>query len=286
MKINNSNGRVDLHVHTYFSDGVLSPEEVVEKALEKGLRAISITDHDSVEGVSPAITAANDTHIDIVPGIEISASFNKKKEVHILGYFVDWEDEDLGKALAHMRDKRIERIEKMLELLRRQGMQITREEVLALSPHGTVGRLQLARMLVEKGLVKDLRTVFDRYIGNGKPCHVGHEYLYYGDAIDMIKNAGGVPVLAHPGTMKSDDEIPLFVEAGIRGIEAYHTKHWPSTSNKYTEIAERYGLLVTGGSDCHGLPEDDMLMGKVYVGYETVAELKEESRRIRNEKTS
>jgi predicted metal-dependent phosphoesterase TrpH len=283
MKMNGKSGEVDLHVHTYFSDGLLSPEEVVKKALGMELKAVSITDHDSVEGVFPAIRAAEGTALEIVPGIEISASM-KAREVHILGYFIDWKDEDLVKALDVMREKRIERLRKMVQLLQGKGMDISAEEVMATSPKGTIGRLQLARVMINKGLAKDMRTAFDRYIGNGRPCHVGHEYLDYKKAIRMIREAGGVPVLAHPGTMGDDEDIPLYVEAGLRGLEAYHTKHWPATANRYAEMASKYDLLITGGSDCHGTWEENMLMGTVGVGYETVEKLREEARNIRDEK--
>ncbi|MGB2600865.1 MAG: PHP domain-containing protein [Candidatus Omnitrophota bacterium] len=285
MKMNGNSGEVDLHVHTYFSDGLLSPKEIVEKALEMGLRAISITDHDSVDGVFPAIQAAEGTELEIVPGIEISASMGEN-EAHILGYLIDWKEGDLTKALNAMREKRIERMHKMVRLLQEKGMDISDEEVIESSPLGTIGRLQLARVMVHKNLVKNLRTAFDGYIGNGKPCHVGHEYLDYVKAINMIRKAGGVPVLAHPGTMGSDKDIPIYVEAGLRGLEAYHTKHWPATSDRYTEMASKYGLLITGGSDCHGILGKDMRMGKVRVGYDTVEKLREEARIIRDEKIS
>ena len=285
MEMNGKNGEVDLHVHTYFSDGLLSPEEVVEKALGMGLRAVSITDHDSVDGIFPAMRAAEGTDLEIVPGIEVSASM-KASEVHILGYFIDWKDQSLVKALDVMREKRVERLHKMVHLLQGKGMDISAEEVMATSPKGTVGRLQLARVMVQKNLVKDMRTAFDRYIGNGRPCHVGHEYLDYKKAIRMIRKAGGVPVLAHPGTMGNDEDIPLYLEAGLRGLEAYHTKHWPATANRYAEMASKYDLIVTGGSDCHGMWEEKMLMGTVSVGYETVEKLREEARNIRDEKVS
>ncbi|MFC1548739.1 PHP domain-containing protein [Candidatus Omnitrophota bacterium] len=282
MKNNNSAGVVDLHVHTNFSDGILSPEEVVTRAINAGLKAIGITDHDCIEGIAPAMKAAENTGLEIVPGVEISAS-RDKGEVHILGYFIDRENPELLKALDRMKENRVERMRKMLDLLREKNIDIDEEKVTGDAPDGTVGRLQLARAMVRENAVRDLKEAFDRYIGNGKPCHVGHEYLGYEKAIEIIKKAGGVPVLAHPGTMGKDAHIPLYVNAGLRGLEAYHSKHWPGTADRYLRVAAKYGLLITGGSDCHGMGKEEILLGRIRVGYDIVEKLREEAEKIRNE---
>ncbi|MEA3489681.1 MAG: PHP domain-containing protein [Candidatus Omnitrophota bacterium] len=274
---------VDLHVHTIYSDGMFSPGEVVKRAVEMGLRAVAITDHDCVEGILPSIEAAKGTGLEIVPGVEISAA-KGGSEIHILGYFIDWKDPFLVVIFRRMRENRVERMRSMVSLLCGQGIDIDIEEVLTSAPAGTVGRLHLARVMLESGVVRDLNEAFDRYIGNGKSCHVKHERLDYGKAIDIIRKAGGVPVLAHPGTMGNDEDIPDYVKAGLRGIEVYHSKHRPSVNDRYIKIANEYDLLKTGGSDCHGMGVGEVLLGRVKVGYEVVEKLKEEAEKIRGGK--
>lgn len=273
----------DLHVHTIYSDGTFQPEKVVKKALELNLKAVSITDHDCVDGISPAIEAAEGTDLEIVPGVEISAS-KGDSEIHILGYFIDWEAPFLVKALKRIQKSRLERLKKITRLLRKHGINITSEKVMESVQGNTVGRLHIAQVLVEEKLVKDKTEVFDKYIGDGKVCHVKHERLDYKKAIEMIRKAGGVPVIAHPGTTQRDDFIPFYVEAGLRGIEVYHTNHKKEANERYLKLAKEYNLLVTGGSDCHGSKKGRTLIGKVKIDYKLVEDLYKESRKIRLEK--
>jgi predicted metal-dependent phosphoesterase TrpH len=274
-------GLVDLHVHTMYSDGTYTPEEVIQKAAELNLKAVAITDHDCVDGISPAIDASKGTGIEVVPGIEISA-VKDDVEIHVLGYFIDWQSAPLTELLNKIRVNRVERMRKMVGLLRDAGMDINVDKVFESAPEGTIGRLHLARIMDEEGLVSDTKEAFDKYIGNGKPCHVPHERLDYTRAIDIIKKAGGVPVLAHPGTMGEDEFLPDYVKAGMRGIEVYHSDHETPESEKYLKKAREFGLIVTGGSDCHGTRKGKVLIGKVMLGYEVVEELREEAKKIRN----
>lgn len=273
-------GFVDLHVHTNFSDGMFTPEKVVKKAIELGLRGIAITDHDCVDGISPAIQAAAGTGLEIIPGVEIS-TIKKDTEIHILGYFIDWLDPSVVKLFQKMKDNRVKRMKKMISLLKKEGLKVTESEVLEQVKSGTVGRLHLARVMLKNKCVKDIKEAFDKYIGDGKPCCVKHPRLDYRKAIDVIRNSGGVPVIAHPETMGKDEYIASYKKAGLRGLEVYHSKHRAAVNSKYLKIAKEHDLIVTGGSDCHGMEPGKVLLGKVKVGYEVVTRLREEAAKVR-----
>ncbi|MFH1879052.1 MAG: hypothetical protein ABH883_09630, partial [Candidatus Omnitrophota bacterium] len=173
------------------------------------------------------------------------------------------------------------RMEMMISMLHERGLNINGKKVFESSPYGSVGRLHLARVLVKQKLVGSLKDAFDQYIGDGKTCYVVNKRLDYTKAIEMILRAGGVPVLAHPAIKGLDDHIPAYVKAGLRGIEVFHTKHKSGDDLKYIALAEKHGLLITGGSDCHGLGRHGILMGKVKVNYDIVEKLREEAEKIR-----
>jgi len=275
------NKHADLHVHTNYSDGMYSPAQVVETAISLDLDIIAITDHDSVEGVGPAIEAADGTELEVIPGIELSAAAGSK-EIHLLGYFINWEDPVLLEKLEKMKTNREKRINEMVSLLREKGMDISDEVITEMSCEGTIGRLHLAQAMVISGLVKNTNEAFLRYIGSGGPCFVGHRRLEFYDAIKIIKKAGGVPVLAHPGSSGVDEFIPEFISAGLRGIEVHHTKHSASENERYMQLVRENSLIATGGSDCHGLKKGQVLMGKVRVEDAIVEELRAESEKIRS----
>ncbi|MCK4852331.1 MAG: PHP domain-containing protein, partial [Candidatus Omnitrophica bacterium] len=254
----------DLHLHTAYSDGMFSPEEIVETACRFGLGAVAITDHDCVEGIDPAIEAAKKTGLEIIPGVEISTAV-EDKEIHLLGYFMDWRQPALVEELDRMKKHRVVRIMKMVRLLRREGVNISEDDVLGTVSMGTVGRLHLARVMVAAGAVKTTGEAFIRYIADGKPCFVKHGHLDYTRAVDMVKRAGGVPVLGHPGVSAIDEYIPEIVSAGVRGIEVFHPDHSLSDSDKYLRLAAEYSLIVTGGSDCHGTGRGKIKMGRIRV---------------------
>ena len=273
---------VDLHVHTIYSDGTFTPEEVVRRAVELNLKAVAITDHDCIDGISHAISASEGTDLEVIPGVEISCS-KDDTEIHVLGYFIDWRNASLVELFRKMKDNRVERMRRTVQRLNEVGLNIDIDKVLESAPEGTIGRLHLARLMHEEGFVRSTNEAFDKYIGDGKPCHVRHKRLDYTKAIGMVRAAGGVPVLAHPGTMGEDGFIPEYVKAGLRGIEVYHSEHQSPESNKYLEKARKYGLIVTGGSDCHGFKKGRVLIGRVIVGHDVVEKLREEAEKIRNE---
>ncbi|MDD5428639.1 MAG: PHP domain-containing protein [Candidatus Omnitrophica bacterium] len=263
----------DLHIHTDFSDSTFSPEEVASRAAEVGLSAIAICDHDCVDGIAPCAKAAASSGIEVIPGIELTVE-KQDAEVHILGYFIDNKADWFLKKLKDMRAARVVRIHKMVEKLNAAGIDVKAEDVFKLAGRGAVGRLHLAQAMIQTGKVKSFRDVFGKYIGFQKPCYVSHIRFSPQEAIEAILKTGGVPVLAHPGIMNKDEYIPELVGYGLKGIEVYHTDHKASVVKHYEELAEERGLLMTGGSDCHGMGKGKALIGTVRVPYELVEKLK------------
>ena len=272
----------DLHVHTYYSDSTFSPAEVVSVAADKGLAAIAICDHDCIDGIAPCKELGATLDVEIIPGIELTVE-TSDAEIHILGYFVDYEADWFRKKLKKVQEARIDRIHKMVEKLKAVDIKIDAEDVFRIAGKGSIGRLHLAQALLKTGGVKTFKAAFENYIGFLKPCYVSNVRFTPHEAIDMVKKAGGVPVLAHPNVMGKDEYIPELVECGLRGIEVYHTEHRPGVVKRYEKLAAEYGLLMTGGSDCHGLGKGRVLLGGVRVPYALVDALREESGRIRDE---
>ena len=264
---------VDLHVHTTYSDGSLSPEEVVQHAQRLGLAAIGVADHDDVGGINQAIWAGHSRGVEIVPAVELTSGLNGR-EIHLLGYLVDHNDRKLREKLKEFRYHRYKRMEKMVEKLRELGVTMYFEAVRRVAGHGSLGRLHLARALFQERLVNTVQEAFDRYIGIGKPAYVEKPRLDMSAAFALITSAGGVPVLAHPKFARIDGDIPELVGLGLRGIEVFYSKHTPEDIDRYLALAEEYDLLVTGGSDCHGVIKDSMLMGSVKLPYRYLAEMR------------
>lgn len=273
----------DLHIHTNHSDSTLSPQEVVDLAHERGLVAISITDHDCIDGIAPAIEHAKKYNLEVIPGVELTAE-EGSLEVHMLGYFIDWKVEWFTEKLAEIRTTRVNRIYDMVEKLKNFKINIDPKKVFELSGPGVVGRLHLANILYNEGHTSSITEAFRKYIGNNAPCYVKKFKLTPQESIDMILELGGVPVLAHPHTLGKDDLIPDMVKKGLRGIEVYHTEHPNNATVRYEDIAFENGLLVTGGSDCHGMGKGTILLGKVKVPYSIVKELKEEAAKIKKQR--
>lgn len=273
----------DLHVHTSYSDSTFSPEEVVACAKEKGLDAIAICDHDSVEGIEPCKALASKANIEVIPGIELSAE-KVDAEIHMLGYFISWKQDWFKKKLKEIRESRIERVYKIINKLKAFNITIDADEVLRLAGNNaSVGRMHIAQAMLNSGAAKNMREIFEKYIGFLKPCYVPYTKFSPEEAIQTILRVGGVPVLAHPDLMRHDEYIDEFVGYGLKGIEVYHTDHKPQVAKRYEKIANRLNLVMTGGSDCHGLGKGRVLMGTVKVPYELVEKLKAEADSIKEE---
>ena len=271
---------VDLHVHTVHSDSTLSPREVVDLAHQKGLAAISITDHDCIDAIAPAIECAKKYDIEIIPGVELTAE-EGNLEIHILGYFIDWKSEWFAKKLVEIRTARKNRIYEMTAKLKSAGVNIDPDKVFKLSGPGSVGRLHLAMVLYNEGHTSSISGAFRKYIGNNAPCYVRKFRLTPKEAIDMIIKLGGIPVLAHPRTLGRDDLILEMAEKGLKGIEVYHTEHPNNVTLHYEDVALENGLLVTGGSDCHGAGKGYVLLGRIKVPYRVVENLKKEAAKVK-----
>ena len=270
-----SKQRADLHIHTTASDGTLTPEQTVQEAARIGLGALGIADHDTVDGIAPAIAASRDTNVIVVPAVEINTDYGKD-EIHILGYYINHESKALNTHLEHFRFERAERGRLIVERLNEMGLNVSLDRVFQIAGKGSVGRPHIARAIVEAGYASSMNGAFGKYLIRGAPAYVPRHKLTPSQAIDIIREAGGVAVLAHPGNSKCDELIPELVKTGLQGIEVYHTDHSSAKARHYNEIARRYGLIATGGSDSHG-PDNlkTVPIGHVTVDLAVICKLKE-----------
>jgi len=243
--------RIDLHVHTTASDGLLSPSQTVDAALRKGVWLLGIADHDTTEGVPEAAAAARAAGVTLVPGVELSVG-SGPREIHVLGYFVETEHEALQTVLARLRGARDTRNERILARLREMGMPLDSGRLKEIAGNGSVGRPHIATALLEAGHVGSLGEAFGRYLARGKQAYVGRERLEAAEASAVIKQAGGIPVLAHPAKLGGPQAIEQILDDGMEGVEVYHTDHTAMDVEMLLGIAKRRDLLVTGGSDSHG----------------------------------
>jgi predicted metal-dependent phosphoesterase TrpH len=264
---------IDLHMHSTRSDGSFSPKDVVMHAASVGISTISLTDHDSVAGVAEATVAGCEVGIDVVPGVELSAQVGEK-DIHILGYFINPEQDALKTCLEKYQNARVERAEKIVDKLNRMGIPVQMAHVLAKAGNAAVGRPHVADVLVEEGYVFSSNEAFYKYLGYAKPAYQPKYGMDPAEAIEVIHASGGLASLAHPVLYARDDLIPQFVEAGLDAIEVMHIKHDAKLIKRYSDLAEQYGLLKTGGSDCHGDGRGDAVMGQVKVPVEFLDAMK------------
>jgi predicted metal-dependent phosphoesterase TrpH len=263
----------DLHLHTNFSDGTYTPEELVSQAAKHRLAAIALTDHDTVEGCERAAAACKALEIEFITGTELTAEQNDN-EIHILGYFLDTHNQKLLSEIAKFQAVRQSRIYEMVAKLNELNVPLKAEDVFALANCRSPGRPHVARALVQAGLCGTLDEAFERFLKKHRPAWVPKAKMSALTAIELIHQANGLAVMAHPGLNRTDEVIPDLVEAGLDGIECFHTKHSTAVSEHYLEIADKHNLLVTGGSDCHGMSKGKPLIGTVRVPYEHVERLR------------
>jgi predicted metal-dependent phosphoesterase TrpH len=270
---------IDLHIHTTASDGLFSPKQAVGIAKESGLSAISITDHDAIDGFVEAKEKADELGIELIPGVELSV-VHKGEDFHLLAYLIDYENPEFLKKINSFREERSVRGEKMVEKLNELGIDLRIDTVKAIAGNGAVGRPHLADALVKEEFVHTYDEAFARYLGYHAPAYVPKKYLTPQEAIDLIHLVRGVAIFAHPGTSRSQQAIYDFFEMGLDGIEAYHSQHDRVMTTHYINLAKKLGLIYTGGSDCHGRRKGKVLIGTVKVPYrclEMLRKVKEEN---------
>jgi predicted metal-dependent phosphoesterase TrpH len=265
----------DLHIHTYYSDSTASPEEVVQDALKANLQAIAITDHDIVEGIAPTIAAAKGTDLEVIPGIEVSSDMHGV-DIHILGYFIDYNKGPLLEKVDLFLQGRVERMKTMIMNLKKVGIDnIEYEEVAALTKSRAVGRAHLATILLQKGHVTSMKVAFEKLIGQGCPGFAPKFHLTPFEAIDLIRQSGGIAAMAHPMLTQKDELIPRFTEAGMQGLEVNYPNCMDLVRNFYDRLARKNKLIATGGSDAHGAAKPYTYIGKATVEYSVVESMRE-----------
>ena len=256
---------VDLHIHSCYSDGIYTPEQIAKTAKEKGIKCISITDHDSIAAQYIVNTEYNNKDLKIIPGIELSTEY-KEMELHILGYFMDIDNNELQELAKELNTQRIKRVEDILFKLNKYDIKLDIED-LAIDIDATVGRSHVANAMVKKGYFDNYKSAFKNFLIQGKPGYVKGFRLNYKDCIDVINKAGGVAILAHPGQIYRKIEVENILKElrcfGLKGIEVYHPSHSQGDINKFFNLSKKYKLCITGGSDYHGkaLGYDNLSIG-------------------------
>ncbi len=282
-------GYIDLHIHSNKSDGSMTPAQLVGHAKEAGLAAVSLTDHDCIDGVREALGEGEKAGLEVVPGIEFSAK--SQTETHILGYYIDTENTDILNALEEIKRVRTERTEETSRLLQKLGFDVSVEEVLKIAPGGIVGRAHFARVMANKGYVSSVKEGFERYLASGKPAYSDRQHLTAAEAVRLIKGAGGLAFAAHLHLMrKPDGELYNFIkelkEEGLDGVEGYYTEYTPKMQEKYQNLAESLGLLISGGTDFHAEMKPHIRIGTGFgnlkIPYSVLEKIKEKKELIGN----
>ncbi len=275
---------IDLHTHSTASDGSYHPRELVQLAAREGLKALAITDHDTTAGNSEALAASSELGVEFVPGVEISAD-STFGTLHIVGLYIHPEDGPMEATLRELRQYRDQRNRKMIKICQNLGMDITLEQLAMEAGGDLIGRPHFASLMVKKGVVKSYQEAFDVYLKTGGKAYLDKKRLASDQAIAMIKNAGGLPILAHPFVIRQKDpghfesRLRTLIDQGLRGIEVYYSDHSRGEEAYFGDLARRYNLLVSGGTDFHGAVKPNLSLGRGYgtlhVPYELLLNLKE-----------
>lgn len=263
--------KIDLHIHSTASDGTVSPPEILQLALQQNLSAIAITDHDTLDGVKEALACGIPRSLQFLTGIEISSNpppgFSIPGSLHILGYGINTNDKNLNSMIEKLQEARTNRNPKIIARLSRAGLDISLSEVVEKAGTGQAGRPHIAMLMVEKGMVDSVNEAFDLFLGKGKPAYVDKPRIASSEVLRIIINAGGIPVLAHPGLVQSESDetverlVGTLKKEGLKGVEVYYPRHTLAQTEEYNELAKKNNLLVTGGSDFHGSVYPDIEMG-------------------------
>lgn len=259
--------RSDFHIHSYFSDGIYSPEKLVDMVIEAGLEAVAITDHDNVlsYNIAKKYIDENNINLNLVRGIEVNTMY-KNTEIHILGYFPDPENGDFKELLKFQQNARVKQTKEILHLLsKKEKIDVKFEDIVKqVAPGGSIGRPHIAKAIANAGGTKSVMEAYDKYINDKSNVYVQRKTVSPHDAVEIIYDAGGVPVIAHPYNIENaQDLIKKLMQYGLRGIEAYHRRHTPAMVEYFSSMAEELGLIVTGGSDFHA---PNILTGQIVLG--------------------
>ena len=270
---------VDLHTHSLRSDGALSPSELVRRAAARGVRVQALADHDTLAGVAEAVAAGREVGVRIIPATELNTE-SEFGDAHVLAYFVDPADTALEERLRWLRENRGRRVELMVEKLKALGYAISLDRVLEIAQGGALGRPHIAQALLEKGYVRSYDEAFETLIAKDSPAYVSRVGLLPLEAVELARRHGGIPALAHPGTVvRLEELLPRLVAAGLAGIECYYPEHTPAWTAHCLSLARAHGLVPTGGSDFHGRSEHGAEIGAVFVPPEAVERLESRAQR-------
>ncbi len=272
---------VDLHIHSTYSDGTSSIREIIELAFQKGLRTISITDHDCIDGYPFARDLGTGVGLEVIPGLELSSEIGGV-DIHILGYFVDIHNAALGEKLREMKEARFHRAKKIVSNLNGQGIDLRFETVLNIAGEGAIGRPHIAAAMLKEELIYSFREAFEKYIGYDSPAYVEKTTLRPREVFQLILDAGGLPVIAHPGVTGVDERLPEFIGDGLAGIEVYHSEHPAAIRRYYLKYCQKHNLAFTGGSDFHSPAQMKSDLGTPKVPHAAVESLVEKYQAVFN----
>lgn len=274
---------IDLHVHSTASDGTLTPSQLVDEAMLVGISSFALTDHDTVDGIEESLLSAEGKDLEVIPGVELSTEYQNRIEIHILGLFIDHNNRILKERLLTFRDHRDNRNAQMVEALQNEGFQISMPELSQKYEESVITRAHIARYLAESGQLKSIQHAFQKYIGDGKRCYIERDKITPSEAIELIHEAGGIAVVAHPCLyrMKRIECESMFAELkekGLDGIEAIYSCNLGSDERDFRSLAKKYGLLVSGGSDFHGTNKPyihfGLGKGNLYIPEDILAKMK------------